>query len=343
MRNEIGNTRKPDLQNRTGAPAKAAAQFALDWESLRTVLAVSRAKSLAGAARALELQHSTVFRRIEEVERRLGQPLFDRNRGGWTANQLGETAARAAQAMEAAALEAERQLLGADGRLAGTVRVATSEMIGGYLLARVVQPFLARHPAVEVEFDVSNRSLDLTRREADVAIRATRDPPESLVGRKLATMGYAVYAAPGLLPRGGKAPELEKLPWIGFDERLAHLNVARWFGRVLPGVRPRLRMDSLATMLRAAALGAGAAVLPTFAASQDKGLVRVTDVVPDVSMDLWLLSHPDLRGNARVRALSEHFAATIPVEISRLLEEGARCAKFAPCPEAKRRASRLAR
>lgn len=327
MRKETSKNRKLDLQERTSS---------LDWESLRTVLAVARAKSLAGAARTLDLQHSTVFRRIEEVERRLGQPLFERNRGGWTANELGETAARAAQAMEDAALEAERQLLGADGRLAGTVRVATSELIGGYLLSRVVPPFLARHPTLEIEFDVSNRSVDLTRREADVAIRATRNPPETLVGRKLATMGYAVYAAPSLLPRG-KAPDLEQLPWIGFDESLAHLNIARWFDRVLPNVRPRLRIDSLATMQRAAAEGAGAAVLPTFAASQDKGLVRLTDLVPDVSMDLWVLTHPDLRNNARVRALMEHLTASIPPELEGIVERGPKCAHFAPCPEAQRR------
>jgi DNA-binding transcriptional LysR family regulator len=328
MRKEIGNKRKPDLRKRTAA---------LDWESLRTVLAVARAKSLAGAARALELRHSTVFRRIEEMERRLGQPLFDRHRGGWTVNELGETAARAAEAMEQAALEAERHLLGADARLAGVVRVATSELLGGYLLSRLMQSFLAEHPAMEVEFDVSNRSLDLTRREADLAVRATLDPPESLVGRKLATLRYAVYASPALLPRS-KAPDLEALPWVGFDERLAYLGIAQWFARVLPGVRPRLRMDSLAAMLRAAAAGVGAVVLPTFAASQQDGLVRITDVIPDVHTDIWLLTHPDLRGNARVRALSDHLAANIPREMEKILEQGARCSRFAPCPEQRRRA-----
>ena len=330
MRKEISTSRKTELHKRT---------VGLDWESLRTVLAVARSKSLAGAARALELQHSTVFRRIEEVERRLGQPLFDRNRGGWTANELGETAARAAQAMEEAALEAERRLLGADGRLTGTVRLATSEMIGGYLLPRLVKDFLAEHPGVEVELDVSNRSLDLTRREADLALRATRDPPETLVGRKVAALHYAVYAAPSLLPRG-KAPDLEALPWIGFDERMANMQIARWFGRAMPDVRPRLRIDSFATMLRVAAAGAGAAVLPVFAASQEKALVRVTDMVPDVHMELWLLSHPDMRGNARVRTLADHLAATVPAELARLLEEGARCPKFAECPVEKRRARR---
>ena len=323
MRKEISNVRKSELQKRTAS---------LDWESLRTVLAVTRAKSLAGAARTLDLQHSTVYRRIEEVERRLGQPLFDRHRGGWTANALGETAARAAQAMEQAALEAERQLLGADARLEGIVRVAASELVGGYLLARLVPPFLAKHPAVEIELDLSNRNLDLTRREADMAVRATLVPPESLVGRKLATLPYAVYAAPSLLKRG-KAPDLRALPWIGYDERLAMVPAARWLERALSDIRARLRVDSLAAMLRCALAGAGAAVLPVYAASQERGLVRITGIIPDVSNDLWALSHPDLRGNARVRALSDHLAASVPKVLAGILEGGACSSRLAPCPE----------
>src|SRR5258706_5910850 len=148
MRNGISKQRKSDLHERTPS---------LDWESLRTVLAVARARSLAGAARALDLRHSTVFRRIEEVERRLGQPLFDRNRGGWTANELGETAARAAQAMEESSLEAERRLLGADRSLAGGGRRGTSELLGGDLLARPIQPLLAPPPAIGIHVDLSQR------------------------------------------------------------------------------------------------------------------------------------------------------------------------------------------
>ena len=325
MRKEIGNSGKSGLHERTGS---------LDWESLRTVLAVTRAKSLAGAARALDLQHSTVYRRIEEVERRLGQPLFDRRRDGWTANALGETAASAAEAMEQAALEAERRLLGADARLEGTIRVATAELVAGYLLARLVPSFLAEHPAVEIELDLSNRNIDLTRREADLAVRATLAPPESLLGRKLASLTTAVYAAPSLLKRG-KAPELSALPWIGFDERLANLPAARWLGRALPGLRPRLRVDSLAAMQRFALAGAGAAVLPVFAGSQERGLVRITDIIPGVGNDLWALSHPDLRGNARVRALSDHLALGVPKVLAEILERGACSSRLAPCPQAR--------
>src|SRR5258708_24088184 len=179
--------------------------------------------------------------------------------------------------MEQAALEAERRLLGADARLEGTVRVAASELIGGYLLARLVPPFLAEHPGVEIELDLSNRNLDLTRREADIAVRSTLAPPEALVGRKLATLAYAVYAAPPLLKRG-KTPDLPALPWIAYHERLADLPAARLMKRAMPDLRARLRVDSLAAMLRCALAGAWAAVLPVFAASPQGRLLRSSDI-----------------------------------------------------------------
>ena len=125
---------KPDLHERTGR---------LGWEDLQTVLAVTRAGSLAGAARALNLQHSTVFRRIEAVEQRLRVRLFERARSGWQANAHGETVAEAARVMEEAALAAERRVLGADLELTGSIRIATSELLGGYLLPRPVAGFLA--------------------------------------------------------------------------------------------------------------------------------------------------------------------------------------------------------
>jgi DNA-binding transcriptional LysR family regulator len=319
--------RKPSLHERTGR---------LGWEDLRTVLAVARAGSLAGAARALEIRHSTVFRRVADVERRLGVKLFERARSGWQANSEGEAVAEAAAVMEEAALGAERRVQGADERLTGTIRIATSEMLAGFLLPRPVAQFLSAHPAIEIELDIANRNVDLTRREADFAVRATTAPNDSLVGREIAQIRYAAYAAPALLPRGRATPDLERLPWLGFDERIAHLGIARWFAETLPGVRPRLRVDSLSAMLRLGAEGVGAVVLPVFAAAREPKLVRITPVIPNQRMSIWLLNHPDMRSNARVRALALHLAATIPGELERLLGEGPCCGELAACPRAER-------
>jgi DNA-binding transcriptional LysR family regulator len=314
---------KPTLQERTGT---------LDWNDLRTVLAVARAGSLAGAARALELRHSTVFRRIEQAERRLGSRLFERSRSGWSPNPQGEAVARAAADMESAALGAERAISGADARLEGTIRIATSELLAGHLLLPLLRPFLAEHPGIEIECDVSNRNVDLTRREADLALRATPQPPDTLVGRRIGSMRYAVYAAKPLIGKRQSAPVLSELPWVGFDERIAHFQIAQWFRRALPDVRPRLRLDSMSALMKAAAAGIGAVLLPTFAAAQEPALVRVTEEIDGPEMGLWLLSHPDVRGNARVRALATHLAQAVPLEIERLMRSGATCKTFAACP-----------
>ena len=314
---------KQTLQERTGT---------LDWNDLRTVLAVARAGSLAGAARVLELRHSTVFRRIEQAERRLGSRLFERSRSGWSPNPQGEAVARAAAEMESAALGAERAISGADARLEGTIRIATSELLAGHLLLPLLRPFLAEHPGIEIECDVSNRNVDLTRREADLALRATPQPPDMLVGRRIGSMRYAVYAAKPLIGKRQSAPVLGELPWVGFDERIAHFQIAQWFRHALPDVRPRLRLDSMSALMKAAAAGIGAVLLPTFAAAQEPALVRVTEEIDGPEMGLWLLSHPDVRGNARVRALAAHLAQAVPLEIERLMRSGATCKTFAACP-----------
>ena len=245
--------------------------------------------------------------------------------------------ARAAADMEAAALGAERAIQGADERLEGVIRIATSELLAGYLLAPLLARFLAEHPGIEIEADVSNRNVDLTRREADLALRATVQPPEMLVGRRVAVMRYAVYAPKALVAGRRSPPVLAELPWVGFDERIAHFQIARWFREAMPQVQPRLRLDSMPALLKAAAAGAGAVALPTFAASQEPGLVRITPPIEGPEMGLWLLNHPDVRGNARVRALSGFLAQAVPAELERLAEAGSTCKAFAACPMAGRR------
>jgi DNA-binding transcriptional LysR family regulator len=316
---------------------------ALDWNDLRTVLAVARAGSLNGAARALALQHSTVFRRIEEAEARIGARLFERSRTGWRANLQGEAVAAAAADMEAAALAAERAISGADARVEGVIRLATSELLAGYLLPPLLHRFLAEHPGIEIEAGVSNRAVDLTRREADLALRATARPPESMVGRQVAELRYAVYAARSLLPRrGSQQPVLQALPWIGFDDSLAYTGIAQWFSQALPDVRPRMKADSLPAMLMAGAAGLGAVVLPMFAGAQEPRLARITPAIEGQAMGLWLLHHPDVRGNARVRLLTKWLADAVPVALAQQAAGGKAWPCFADCPLAGKRRRRAA-
>lgn len=288
--------RKKDLHERTGA---------LSWVDVQTVLAVVRSGSLSGAARTLGLEHSTVFRRVEDIERRLGTRLFDRERGAYLANAHAETIAEAGRQMEIAALDAERRVLGADARLTGTIRLATSELLAAYLLPKILDEFLRAHPEIQIELAVSGANVDLHRREADLALRATPAPPDTLIGRQLAVIDYAIFARKGSAPAQVEPADLAALTWIGFDDTILHLQIAQWM-RDSIRVTPRLRVDSLQAMLSAVAAGVGVAVLPRFAAAQDPRLVQISQPLDGPKMPIWLLSHPDVRGNARVRALSDY-------------------------------------
>jgi DNA-binding transcriptional LysR family regulator len=315
------------LQERTGR---------LGWDELRTVLEVARAGSLSGAARALDVEHSTVFRRIDEIERRIGLPLFERTRSGYHTNADGEAVADAARLMEEAAFAAERRVHGAHSKLEGSIRVATSEVLACHGLLPVLKGFAAAHPLIEVEIAVTNKSVDLTRREADLAIRGTNTPPEHLVGRPIGEVRYAAFGS-ARFARGNTRPDLATLPWLGYDDSLADLAPARWMRQALPAVQPILRSDSLMTLLRACAGGLGVAVLPTFAAAQHGELRRLSDVIDQPRTTLWLLSHPDVRHNARVRAFSEYMAREIPAALTAQCMKAKTCPKLARAPAARPR------
>jgi DNA-binding transcriptional LysR family regulator len=296
--------RKPTLQKRTAS---------LEWDDLRFVLAIARAGSLSGAARVLTVEHSTIFRRLNAIEKRLGVKLFERTRNGYVPTERGEIAAAAASVMEAQALDVERRVVGADERLSGIVRLATSELFAGCLLPSALKSFTAAHPDIEIEIHVSSHNVDLNRREADVALRASTSPPAHFVGKQVGEIRYAVYAAPEVAP--STPYELSELPWLGFDENLSAIAIARWQRTQSPRP-PRVRFGSLASMLLATAEGLGVAILPLFAAEHYPGLVRLGVMLDQPRMKLWVLSHTAVRNNARVKALSRHLTREIPRVLS---------------------------
>jgi DNA-binding transcriptional LysR family regulator len=156
-------------------------------------------------------------------------------------------------------------------------------------------------------------------------------PPDHLIGRNLGEIETAVYAVPKLIPESYDESILDQIPWIGFDERLSTLPQAKWMRERLPNIAPRLRMDSFLAVLKSAAIGAGAANLPCFAAAQEPALMRISQPIEGPKMPIWLLSHPDLRGSARVRALALYLSENIPATLDRLVKSG-NCAALAVCP-----------
>jgi DNA-binding transcriptional LysR family regulator len=295
--------RKIDLHKRT-----------FEWSELQTILEISRAGSLAGAARKLGVEHSTVYRRLGAVEARLRSRLFERTRSGYLSLAAAEPLIEAACRMEEAVHAAERATLGAEEHLAGEIRLNVSDALGAYLVPQLLAEFLRTHPAIEIEVALTNRHVDLSRREADLALRLHPRPPDHLIARRIGTVTFSAYAAPNLLR--AKPKRLHDLPWLGYEDAIATTPQAAWLREFAPSPSPRSRWGSLIAITQAAAAGLGAAVLTDFIANKTPNLVRITDSLGEVP--LFLLSHPDVRGSARVRALSEHIGATAPRLLSEL-------------------------
>ena len=295
-----------------------------DWDDLRSFLAIARAGSLQGAARTLGVNHSTVFRRLNALEARLGVRLFDRFPRGYALSAAGEHMLASAERVEEEILALERRLLGGDVRLAGTLRVTTTDTLAHALLGPHLRAFQAAYPAIELELITGNAFFDLSRREADVALRPSRHPGDAMVGRKLADIAVALYGARDYLAERGRPQseaELAGHALITGDASLAHLPATRWLARhVAPGTTV-LRCNSWLTQCAAARAGLGLVALPCFLGDRAPELVRVLPPEPSLAGELWLLTHPDLRRTARVRALMETLARGLRRE--RALLEGA--------------------
>lgn len=280
------------------------------WDDLRTVLAIGRAGSLSGAARALRVSHPTVFRRINQIERRLGVRLFERKRAGYVLTLAGEELSAVAEGIEAQLTDAQRRLAGRDLRPSGTVRVTTTDTLIG-LLTPILAAFRCAHPQIELDVIVSSEVLNISRRDADVAIRPSRQVPENLVGRRLAEIALAVYGHRGLGAQRRRTPALDGFPWVGPDETLSYLPLARWLRE--RGLHQRMvyRANTLLGCREAAAGGIGLAVLPCFLGDADPRLARIGAPIDELQSELWLLSHPDLRNVARLRVFLDFVARAL--------------------------------
>ncbi|PWG61364.1 LysR family transcriptional regulator [Sediminicurvatus halobius] len=283
----------------------------LEWDDLRYVRALGSAGTLAGAAEHLRVHASTVFRRLGQVESRLGVRLFDRHHDGFSLTPAGEETLALAERMGTEVEALERRLAGRDTRPSGIVRVTTTDTLLLGVLGPVLGGFRAENPAIRLELVSGNPFLSLSRRDADVALRPTADPPETLVGRRIAEVATAVYASHGYLENRGAAAPLQEQCWIAPDDSLAHLGSARWLRRELPGVEPVIQCNSVAGMHALTRGGVGLAPLPCFLGDPDPALVRVTPPLSQLTVGLWLLTHPDLRRVARIRALLDFLHARL--------------------------------
>jgi DNA-binding transcriptional LysR family regulator len=282
----------------------------MGWDDLRFVLAVGRSGSLSGAARALKVNHSTVFRRIAQLEDGLGVRLFDRLPEGYAPTSAGEALIALGGRVEEDVVALERRLAGEDLRPSGIVRVTTTDTLIPFLTP-VCARFRLIHPEVQIELIVSQERLNLSRRDADVALRPTSTPPETLVGRRVAGIAMAIYGADAYLAANADATPFAGHDWIGHDDSLSHLTADHWLRDRVSPERIVMRSNNLMAMREAARAGIGLALLPCYLADDQPVLRRLGDPIPDLMTDLWLLVHEDLRRTARIRAFMDHLAGEV--------------------------------
>jgi DNA-binding transcriptional LysR family regulator len=282
---------------------------------LTLLLALVRGGTLARAAAALNIDASTVFRKAQRIERRLGQRLFERSRAGYRPTELAQGLAAHAERIEAE-LEAARAATQArDAQVTGLVRLSTTDTLLQGLVLPALQRLAHAHPRLQFELHAGNEPVNLTRREADIALRATRRPPPHLVGRELGTIRAAVYGArpAGLAPsrRPPPAPDLADCAWVAPDEALPdHLSVL-WRRRHLPRVQPQWRVNSILSVFDAVRLGLGVGIVPVFLARTCEHLIALTPPLPECDTQLWLLTHPESRHLRRIATVASHLAGSI--------------------------------
>jgi DNA-binding transcriptional LysR family regulator len=284
----------------------------MDWNDVRHFLALARTRSARGAGASLGVSHSTVARRVEALEAELGVRLFDRHRDGYLLTDAGELIVPAAERIEREMAALERGVAGQDTRLEGPVRITCTDPFVGRMLVRALAGLCERHPGLEIELDADSRYLDLSKREADVAVRAMAreaTPPEHLLGRKIVPIVIASYVAQTRADRLDPERAGSGARWIGSDRtRVFEALVA---SSSYPDLPLWGAFASLEMLVEATREGMGIVMLPTYVGDTDRTLRRLAR--PDVRHvgDFWLLSHPDLRENARVRAARECVATAV--------------------------------
>jgi DNA-binding transcriptional LysR family regulator len=276
----------------------------LDWENLRFFLELSRTGNLSEAARRLGVNHSTVARRIARLERDLGAPLFDRGPRGYDVTVQASKLIEHAERMEGEIDTLHRRLSGESVELEGNVRITTIDSIANYLLMPALPRFRTQYPMIDIELVSSNMELNLSRREADMALRLGRPSDGGLVARKLADIPYFLYGAKNLVSslKVKTLADLNAQSFIGYDNSLLPVAQETWLDQALKGRRVVFRSNTLRPSVTAARMGLGLVMLAAFVGDQDPELARVPirEIMPP--RELCLLVHSDLRRAPRIRA-----------------------------------------
>lgn len=286
----------------------------MDWNALKIFLAIAESGTLAGAAKSLQVNHSTVFRRLNTFEDEIGGRLFERLSHGYELTQMGEELLIEAKKIAASFDDMERHIIGKDIQPKGVVKITAPNNIAYRYLPRYLTEFNQSYPDIKIELLVSNLEINMSNRQADIAVRATPAPPEHLLGRRVRSITWGVYASKNYKEKFGLPENMAQLAdhvLIGATGSMRSLAAYIWLDKNLPK-QIKTRCDELIAMAAFTEAGQGLAVLPDD--QRRPGIVKLFDFPGAENSDLWLLTHPDLRHVERIKLVMQHLAEAFSAE-----------------------------
>jgi DNA-binding transcriptional LysR family regulator len=289
-------------------------QYQLEPTDLALVLALHRGRTLAAAGERLGVNASTVFRMLQRLERGLGVTLFARGRGGYRAGELALGLVEQAEQIEAALELARGAAQAQPSQVEGSVRITTTDTVLHGLVAPALADLHAEQPLLQFELHTGNELASLTRRDADIAVRATQKPPRHLVGRCLGPIRVALYAARSGAIQHYRQVEAGEAAWVAPDEGLPEHPSVTWRQRHFPTLQPAWRVSSVLSVLELVAQGLGVGALPIFLAQGRPDLLQLTEPIDECESQLWLLTHPESRHLRRVHSVYAHLAQAIALD-----------------------------
>jgi len=288
----------------------AKLQYDLSAGDLQLILALARGGKLADAGERLGQDSSTVFRALQRLERGLGAPLFERSRTGYRPNELAQTLAEHGEKLESVLEQARSSIQAEPGQVAGSVRITTTDTVLHGLVAPALRGLHAKHPLLEFELYTGNELANLSRRDADIAVRATKKPPPHLIGKCLGPIRVALF---GAARRGPSWDDVAagKCAWVAPDDALPEHPSVLWRRKHFPSITPVFKASSILSVAELVELNLGVGILPLFLAQQRPGLRQLTGELDESTTDLWLLTHAESRHLSRISAVYGYLADAI--------------------------------
>lgn len=281
-----------------------------NWDDLRIMLAVAEQGTLSGAAAHLRISHPTLSRRLRRMEQRLGSRLFERTPSSLRLTAAGEDMRQLALRLRDDIAALERHIGSRDTGFGGSIRLTAPDAVSDYLLPGMLAALCKEHAGLTIDLVVSNQVLSLAQRAADIALRITAKPTETLHGRRVGTVAMAIYAARNL-PVPETLQTFTGIPWVGFDAALACSGPGAWVAHNIPERDIRFRANTLLSAAQAVRAGMGCGLLPCFVGGSIPDLIRISPPLVPLSVPLWLLVHPETARLPRIRRACDALAAKL--------------------------------